>query len=332
MSPAPEALEQAFLDDIVGNPSDPSLWLILADWLDEREDPRGELVRLTWQLQYEPDHADFKQRQNRVQALLAAGMKPVRPRRSLGGLELAWIPPGSFLMGSPPEEAHRSGNEQQHRVTLTRAFWMGVFPITQSQWLTVTGSNPTAFSPQGPRHDNIRGCKRDDLLRFPIDSVSWTQANHFRDRLRELLGQPITLPTEAQWEYACRAGTTSPFHFGGVLNGKQASCDGGVPYGTTRKGPFLNRPSPVGSFPPNAWGLYDMHGNMLEWCLDAYREQYERLPATDPVYHSPRAGQRIARGGCWYSNSHACRSALRLHYGPDDFSIYLGLRICCPAE
>src|SRR5262249_37008177 len=149
-------------------------------------------------------------------------------------LELAWIPPGSFLMGSPREEKGRPHEEKQHRVTLTRGFWLGVFPITQAQWTAVMVTNPSGFSSKGARADSILNLKRTTVESFPVECVSWTMAREFCAALTERLGRPVTLPTEAQWEYACRAGTTTPFHFGSVLDGTQTSCDGLNPYGTDR--------------------------------------------------------------------------------------------------
>jgi uncharacterized protein (TIGR02996 family) len=330
MVPRPQALEQAFLDDIVAHPEDASLWLILADWLTERDDPRAELVRLTWQLQYEPAHADFPARQQRVQALLAGGMVPVRPRCILGDFEFAWIPPGSFLMGNL--DFDRQGlDEAPHWITLSAGFWMGIYPVTQGQWQPVMGTNPSYFSRQGEGEEKVREIGTADLERFPVENLSWEMACDFRDRLAKQLGRNICLPTEAQWEYACRAGTTSAFHFGEFLNGHQANADGRNPFGTTETGPFLDRTSPVGleQYPPNAWGLYDMHGNVLEWCQDAYREDYESLPAVDPLHVGSQHSHRVTRGGCWYSNPHGCRSALRLSYEPSDRSKFFGLRVCC---
>jgi uncharacterized protein (TIGR02996 family) len=331
MSPAPEALEQAFLDDVVAHPDDPSLWLILADWLDEREDPRAELVRLTWQLQYESDHADFASRQARVQALLAGGMKPVRPRCTLDGIDFAWVPPGTFLMGSPRDEPERGEDEKQHRVTLTAAFWMGVYPVTQAQWRAVMGDNPSAFTRNGRSAGSVEDLSDADLDRFPVESLTWDQAQEFCTNLSSRLGRRIRLPTEAQWEYACRAGTTSPFHFGSVLAGHEATCDGSVPYCTTEVGPNSRHPTPVGlpSHPPNAWGLCDMHGNVWEMCRDAYRKTYHRLPGTDPLHDPPSATRRVLRGGSWGIRARWCRSTDRHTVSHSGTSSGYGFRVCC---
>ncbi len=325
-------LVQGFLDDIVAHPGDPYLWLILADWLEDQGDPRAELVRLTWALQYEADHPDFPVRQARVQALLAGGMIPIRPRRVLGpGMEFAWIAPGSFWMGSPEDEEDRSDDEQRHRVMLTRPFWMSVYPVTQGQWQAVLGSNPSYYSRQGMGKSVVKKVRKADLERFPVEQVSWANAQAFCVRLGEQIGAGVALSTEAEWEYACRAGTTTPFHFGSVLNGVQANHNGNYPYGTSEKGPYLARTSPVGRYPSNAWGLYDMHGNVWEWCQDGYRADYEEVPATDQLFDQTTEEGRVLRGGSWSDRGWNCRAALRGWNAPgyrdDDVSVRVCLRL-----
>jgi uncharacterized protein (TIGR02996 family) len=318
---------RAFLDDVVAQPDDPSLWLIMADWLEERGDPRGELVRRTWQLQYEAEHPDFKTREGRVQTLLTEGIQTVRPRRALGGIEFAWIHPGSFLMGSPDSEKGRDDNEQQHRVTLTAGFWMGIYPVTQEQWQKVMGDNPSDFSRTGRGKDAVKQIGEADLARFPVENVSWDLAQEFCAKLSERLSQGVSLPTEAQWEYACRAGTTSPFHFGAVLNGRAAHCCGKHPYGTKKKGPSLSWPTVVGSYPPTAWGLCDMHGNVWELCQDNYEDDRVVLGAIDPFAEPQADDGRVLRGGMWGSYSRQCRSASRQFIEPENWSNGMGLRV-----
>jgi uncharacterized protein (TIGR02996 family) len=250
MSPQADLLTP-FLDDIVGNPDDPSLWLILADWLEDREDPRAELLRLTWQLQHEKKHRQFKSREARVQELLAGGMLPVVPRLSLdGGFEFAWIPPGSFLMGSPDTEARRFSNETQHPVRLTRGFYLGIHLVTQGQWEAVMGNNPASFARTGQYQSRVKRIAKAKVAKFPVESVSWNEMQEFCRRLSGRLRRRIGLPSEAQWEYACRAGTTTTFHFGNSHNATQGNCKGIEPYGTNKKGPYLDRLTPVGSYPP----------------------------------------------------------------------------------
>src|SRR5579884_1979156 len=191
MIPTSEDLEQAFLADIVAHADDPSRWLILADWLEDQADPRAELVRLTWSLQAEAGRPDFKKRQARVQELLAGGMIPVRPRLSLDGFEFAWVPPGSFVMGSPPREAGRFPNEARHRVTLTRAYFVGVYPVTQWQWLEVMGTAPSYFSRRGGGADRVLDVADEDLAWFPVESVPFDAAQEFCARLAARLGRPV---------------------------------------------------------------------------------------------------------------------------------------------
>ena len=175
---------------------------------------------------------------------------------------------------------------------------MGATEVTQAQWQKVMGSKPSFF-------------KGDEL---PVEQISWDGAVDFCKRLSEMpeekkAGRKYRLPTEAEWEYACRAGTTTPFHFGSQLNGRQANCDGTLPYGTDTKGPDLEKTSPIGTYPANAWGLYDMHGNVWEWCSD-WSGEYPTGSVTDPI--GPATGSlRVFRGGCWIKDAVLCRSAYR---------------------
>ena len=208
-------------------------------------------------------------------------------------MELQRIPAGTFLMGTPKAEKKRDKDETRHEVTLTQPFLIGKYPVTQAQWEAVMGSNPSDF--QG---DNL-----------PVENVSWDDAQSFCVKVHEKTGHTVCLPTDAQWEYSCRAGTSTPFHFGQELNGTQANCDGNYPYGTTQKGPYLGKTSPVGSYPANAWGLYDMHGNVWEWCQDWYGD-YPKQSVTDP--RGPEVGSIcVIRGRSWYYEAAYCRSASR---------------------
>jgi formylglycine-generating enzyme required for sulfatase activity len=141
-------------------------------------------------------------------------------------------------------------------------------------------------------------------------------------------GRVYTLPTEAEWEYACRAGTLTPFHFGTELNAQQANCDGNHPYGTTTRGPYLGRTCPVGQYPANAWGLHDLHGNIWEWCADWYSEDYYRSGENkDP--QGPVSGEgRVLRGGSWINIARHCRAAVRRRLAPTNRSNRIGFRVC----
>jgi uncharacterized protein (TIGR02996 family) len=316
MSPAPAPLEQAFLDDIVANPEDPSLWLILVDWLTEREDPRAELVRLSWCLRHERDHPEFLTRQARVQELLLGGMLPVVPRRTFGGFEFAWIPPGSFLLGSPEDEEEHQTGEELRPVTIASGFWFGVYQVTQSQYQAMVGSNPSTFARDGDSSTQVRNVPSDDLDRYPVEHVSWEDATAFCKKLSRRFHRKFRLPSEAQWQYACRAGTTTPFFFGSVLNGTQANVDGNYPYGTSEKGPYLRHPCPVGTYPPNAFGLYDMHGNVWEWCQDLYDLDVDNSD-----------GARLVKGGSWDSYNRNARAAYRNDFLPTTRNNVVGFRL-----
>jgi formylglycine-generating enzyme required for sulfatase activity len=161
------------------------------------------------------------------------------------GMKFVWIPPGSFAMGSPKEEKNRKANETQHKVTLTKGYYMGVYTVTKEEWKAVMGDTP---SPD-------KGKKN-----LPVETVSWLDCQDFIKSLQEKDKKPYRLPTEAEWEYACRAGTTTPFYFGDTISTKQAT------FGKGKKGYSPLNTTPVRSFPANAWGLYDMHGNVWQWC------------------------------------------------------------------
>ena len=245
------------------------------------------------------------------------------------GMKFAFIPAGEFLMGSPESEKERNSNEYQHRVRITQPFYLGVYEVTQAQYERVMGKNPSFFSTSGSGKDRVAGKNTSE---YPVEQVSWDDAVEFCRRLSNLpaeraAGNVYRLPSEAEWEYACRAGAQTSFHFGGVLNGTQANCNGNYPYGTATKGPYLQRTMQVGSFAPNAFGLYDMHGNVLEWCADWYdSDYYKNSPVSDPRGPSTGSG-RVFRGGSWYLNARYCRSAFRDWLTPDYRDFSLGFRV-----
>jgi formylglycine-generating enzyme required for sulfatase activity len=233
----------------------------------------------------------------------------------LGGgvaMKLVLIRAGEFMMGSPAGEPQRGSDEgPQHRVRITRAFYMGATEVTQAQYEAVTGTNASIFKGA----DN------------PVETVSWNDAAEFCRRLSAKAGMTVRLPTEAEWEYACRAGTTTPFYFGDTISTDQANYDGNYVYGAGRKGVYRQRTTPVGSFPPNAWGLYDMHGNVWEWCQDWYGNSYYASSPMEDPQGPPSAENHVLRGGSWYGNPRGCRSAYRYGHGPSDRDSYVGFRV-----
>ncbi|MHC5057024.1 MAG: formylglycine-generating enzyme family protein [Planctomycetota bacterium] len=232
-------------------------------------------------------------------------------------MELALIPAGEFMMGNPNyEEEYRRDEGPHHLVRITKPFHMSRHEVTQSQYERVMDANPSHF-------------KGADL---PVEQVSWDDAAEFCRRLSQRTGRTVRLPTEAEWEYACRAGTTTPFHYGGSLCSEQANFNGDNPYGGAPKGVRRGTTMPVGSFEPNAWGLYDMHGNLKEWCFDRWDEDYYKSsPEEDPT--GPASGvTRVKRGGCWYDLGSMCRSAARDTFPQICSNYYIGFRVVASAS
>lgn len=231
------------------------------------------------------------------------------------GMKFAWIPPGTFLMGSPTNEVGRSHDEIPHRVTLAKGFYLGVYLVTQEQWQSVMGHDPSRFK---------------DERNLPVDGVSWHDCLDFITSLRQGDRYPYRLPTEAEWEYSCRAGTMTPFHFGETISTEQANYNGNYAYGDGSKGVYRGKTTPVGSFPANAWGLHDMHGNLMEWCAD-WHGDYANGDLADP--QGPTSGKlRVLRGGSWYLNPGNCRSARRGKNEPGLRYLNCGFRLCFSAE
>jgi len=238
---------------------------------------------------------------------------------SSAGLELVWCEPGDFSMGSPESEEDRDDSERQHEVTFSDGFWIASYEVTPETWLQVMEELPPGFT--------------GGTSSKPLHSVSWQEAMEFCKQLTQQEqaagnlpeGWIYTLPTEAQWEYACRAGTETPFSFGEVLRGEQANCNGTYPYGTEEEGTDLGEPAAVGSYEPNPWGIYDMHGNVAEWCLGWFGE-YPKGEVTDPG--GAKNGQaRVVRGGSWVDLSRQCRSAHRYSLKPDTQRNHVGFRV-----
>ena len=215
--------------------------------------------------------------------------------------EFVLIQPGTFMMGSPEDEVGRFDDETLHEVTITKPFYMQTTPVTQKQWKAVMGNNPSYY-----KGDNL-----------PVERVSWDDCQEFIQRLNQSSDGIYRLPTEAEWEYACRAGTSTPFGIGNGcdLDITQANFDGNYPYGKSVKGEYREQTTPVKSFAPNDWGLYDMHGNVWEWCQD-WHGDYLIGAVSDP--QGEDLGEcRVLRGGSWYYFAKDCRSAIRLNESPE---------------
>lgn len=241
------------------------------------------------------------------------------------GMRLNCLPAGAFLMGSPEDEKKRNDDEFLHAVRITRPFLLGAYPVTQGEFEKVMGSNPSYFSSAGAGNDKMQGL---DAARFPVENVSWEEAEEFCRKLSAHEGQEYRLPTEAEWEYAARASTNTVFHFGDSLVGNEANCICRSPYGTSDKGKYLGRTTPVGSFAPNAFDLYDMHGNVWEWCHDWYDENSNRdSPPEDPAGPLYGGPWRVARGGNWRLPAACCRAAFRNAFEPDTRDSGLGFRV-----
>ncbi len=271
----------------------------------------------------------------------AAKVEPGPELKNSVGMKFRLVRAGEFEMGST-NEFGRYAHEHRHQVKLTKAFHMGACEVTQEQYAKVMGGNPSFFAASGKHAEKVKGM---ETAKFPVEGVSWHDAIEFCKKLsarpeEQAAGRTYRLPTEAEWEYACRAGTTTVFHYGESLSSKQANFDGNHPYLERQdvikgespeklKGPYLGRPAAVASYEPNAFGLYDMHGNVWEWVADWYSPvYYKSSPDTDPA--GPEEGtEKVARGGGWYYFAAGCRSASRYYRKPEEKNDLYGFRVVC---
>jgi formylglycine-generating enzyme required for sulfatase activity/predicted Ser/Thr protein kinase len=217
-------------------------------------------------------------------------------------MEMVLLPPGSYLMGAADGEpgAVITEEQPQRTIQIDYPFYIGRFEVTQQEYKQLLGSNPSSF-------------QQEKKERLPVEEVSWKYAKDFCSKLpkQTWFKGHWRLPSEAEWEYACRAGTQTSFSFGNQLNGEQANCDGNFPHGTTDKGRYLNSPQEVGKYAPNAFGLYDMHGNVAEWCED-YFGNYGKAPEDgSPQLVKQEEDAQVLRGGYWQGPANVCRSAAR---------------------
>ncbi|MCV3213800.1 formylglycine-generating enzyme family protein, partial [Plectonema radiosum NIES-515] len=238
-------------------------------------------------------------------------------------LEMVAIPGGQFLMGSPENEPQRRDSESpQHTVTVQPLF-MGKFPVTQAQWAAVAVLEKVKIDLKLDP-SNFKGANR------PVEKVSWNDAIEFCARLSKKTGKNYRLPSEAEWEYACRARTTTPFYFGETITTDLANYNGNNTYGSGIKGESRGQTTDVGIFPANPFGLFDMHGNIWEWCQDEWHQNYNEAPADAKAWGSENDNRsRLLRGGSWSYYPENCRSAIRDDFYPDDAYSIIGFRVVC---
>ena len=251
--------------------------------------------------------------------------------RTVAGIKLCWCPPGKFMMGSPPGEPEHDLAKPRSKVNLTRGFWTGKYEVTQGEWKRIVGKLPGELTAELPEGD-----------RYPVGNVNFAEAENFCIKLTEMAkaanefpdGWEFRLPTEAQWEYACRAGTTTATAFGDSLSRTQANFQGKPYNGGADNGPSLKREATVGNYPANAWGLHDMHGNILEWCRDWYHARLSGgddpdllLGGGDRDQERDGTVSRSRRGGAWTDDGMFCRTAFRVRFEPERRYDHIGFRI-----
>jgi formylglycine-generating enzyme required for sulfatase activity len=225
-------------------------------------------------------------------------------------IEMVEIPDNMFQMGSPPGQGFYD-ELPRHNVKIS-TFLIGKYPVTQEQWNAVMGWLPPCRT-KGSKH--------------PVDRVSWNDAITFCEKLHMITGRNYRLPSEAEWEYACRAGTTSPFYFGETITTDLSNYVGEYIYQSEPKGIYRHGSTDVGSFPPNMFGIYDMHGNVWEWCADTWHDSYIGAPSDGSIWDGRNNYPHVLRGGCWHDPPNLCRSAARLQHAPDEGEDFFGFRV-----
>ncbi|MBE9218608.1 bifunctional serine/threonine-protein kinase/formylglycine-generating enzyme family protein [Dolichospermum flos-aquae] len=231
-------------------------------------------------------------------------------------LEMVEIPSGTFYMGSPENEAGRTNSEGPRHQVAVKSFFIAKYPLTQAQYQSIIGNNPAHF----------KGDNR------PVERVSWDDAVAFCQKLSENTGKNYKLPSETQWEYACRAGTTTPFYFGQSITPNLVNYDGNYSYAAAQKGEYRQQTTDVGTFPPNAFGLYDMHGNVWEWCEDDWEENYINAPINGDALINPVGEYKVLRGGAWLYFAGCCRCSMRNQGLYNARHHYYGFRVLLSSE
>jgi formylglycine-generating enzyme required for sulfatase activity len=249
------------------------------------------------------------------------------------GMKFVLIPGGNFQMGSPASEGFRSDDESSHSVQL-RPYYLGIFEVTQKEFESVMETNPSFFAMTGVGRNKVRP---KEAPMHPVDSVTWNEAAAFCTKLSARTAEKVRkfsyrLPTEAEWEFACRAGTSSSLYYGEDVSADVANFNGFAPLGKGVAMSFIRSTWMVGAYKANAFGLYDMHGNVAEWCADWYdADYYRKSPKVNPT--GPEQGEeRVFRGGGWANTARACRSAARHHLPPDHSSYNIGFRLVLVSE
>ena len=253
-------------------------------------------------------------------------------------LDMVAIPGGKFLMGTEDGEIERLCNkfnvdyfrreQPQHEVTV-RPFFMGKYLVTQAKWRAIASREDLKVERDlDPNPAHFKDYEDSD--RRPVEQVSWYDAVEFCQRLSRETGREYRLPTEAEWEYACRAGTITPFHFGETITSELANYNGNYTYANEFKGKYREQTTPVGSFPPNAFGLYDLHGNVWEWCADDWHDNYQGAPNDGKARVTGFSTLKVIRGGSWCDFPNYCRSAYRNYcYSREDRLDVIGFRVAC---
>jgi len=289
--------------------------------------PDLEMCRLKTYTVFPFDTAEARRRRKDIADALSLPQEITLALPGALQMPFVLIPPGEFLMGSPPSEEFRERDEHNHYARMTRPFYLATTPVTQEQWQSVTGTNTS------------RGKDAPDSPKRPVERVSWKEINeNFFPTIQASAtrGWKFRLPSEAEWEYACRAGTETPFHFGLQISTEKLNCKEDVTSGNDWKWVYKQssggvlrergQTSPIHSFPPNAWGLSDMHGNVWEWCEDVYDENfYTNQPCVDPL-NLAASEERVLRGGSFNYTARYCRAACRYHSTPDSRNFSFGFR------